>query len=763
MKLFILFLSYTIISLSQTTVPIINLRINDSSGVPLNSGQAFTVSGIATSSNNFGNSGPGSIQDLTAGISVYGTGFAGQVQTGDSVTVTGKLTHYRGLTQIDFNLGGASVVVHSSGHSVEPEVLSIAQIKNQQWNGIEEYESSLIRLNNVTISGSGNFESGTNYPISDTSGTLELRIDESVNIIGTPIPSGQVDLIGILGQYKYSAPYNSGYQVLPRNILDIVHDGSPTILNPVLAANITTSSFTVFFNTARNGNSKVKYGLTPSLEMDSVVINDDTTYHVVPVLTLQPATLYYYKAYSTNDSGTSESALKNVSTASNDTTNGAINIYFNFPVDTTVSLPGNAAAGSVNFIEKLLNRINSSSYSIDMALYSFFGMTEIADAIVIAKNRGVKVRVVYDNRATQNSMQILMNAGIPVIKRTTSNGIMHNKFFIFDARDTIKTNDWLWTGSWNVTSTEVNWKNNVVEINDPSITLTYKGEFEEMWGGTADTPNVPAAKFGNLKSDNTSHFFSIGGKNVEVYFSPSDGTTQKILNQISGADNSIYFAIYAFTRSDLAAGIYNRYSSGINDIKGVITQVDQVSQYTYLKTFADVWQNVSPTLHHKYTVIDASYTQNNPVVITGSHNWSNNAEQDNDENTIMIYDGKIANQYMQEFKKRYNESGGTGTFFVPVSIQEQDKQTGFKYNLYQNFPNPFNPVTTIRFEVPYSQIVQLKVFDILGREVSSLFNGPAEEGIMSVDFEGSALPSGMYIYQLKGENFSASRKLLLIK
>ena len=765
--LFLILFSFT--TFAQTVVPISTLRINNSSGVPVDSGQTFTISGIVTCANQFGSSGPGALQDATAGISVYGTQFAGEVSTGDSVTITGKLSHFRGLSQIDFTLGGASLTVHSTGHSVEPEVVTLTQIINQQWNGFEEIEGKLIRINNVTISGTGNFSGGTsgqNYNITDPTGSLQLRIDESVNLVGTPIPSGSVDLIGILSQYKFSAPYNSGYQVIPRSVLDIVDDGRPIILNPVIASGITTNSFTVYFNTARNGNSQVKYGLTSSLELDSVVVNDDTTFHQVAIEGLLPASLYYFKAYSANNEGISESSLKTVHTASDDTTTGTINVYFNFPVDTTVAVSANKANGSVDFSEKLIDRINNANYSIDMALYSFFGVPDIANAIVIAKNRGVKVRVVYDYRTTQNSMQSLIDAGIPVLKRypASLNGIMHNKFFVFDARDSISTNDWLWTGSWNVTSTELNWKNNVVEINDPAIAQAYMTEFEEMWGSTGDLPNQANSKFGSNKTDNTPHFFNIGGRDVRVYFSPSDGSTSKILNQLTAADMSIYFALYVFTRSDLATTIYSRFSAGVSDVKGIIDQVNTTgSQYSYLDTFVDLWQNSSPTLHHKYAVVDASYPDDNPVVITGSSNWSNAGEESNDENTLLIFDDKIANQYMQEFKKRYNEAGGTGTFHVPVSVEENSDLHEFNFHLYQNYPNPFNPVTTISFNIPEQQLVQLKIYDLLGREVKTLYSGVVKRGIMSVDFDARDLPSGVYIYQLKAGSYSASRKLMLLK
>ena len=155
--------------------------------------------------------------------------------------------------------------------------------------------------------------SGQNYDISDTTGTLTsgLRIDKDVTtIVGTPIPSGKIDIIGVIGQYKYSAPYNNGYQLFPRFISDIIDYGAPLILSPVLAADIDTNTFTVYFTTARNGDTKIKYGLTKSLELDSLVINNDTTKHVVKVTGLLSSKTYYYRVYSSNSKGVSESDFK---------------------------------------------------------------------------------------------------------------------------------------------------------------------------------------------------------------------------------------------------------------------------------------------------------------------------------------------------------------------------------------------------------------------------------------------------------------------
>ena len=342
---------------------------------------------------------------------------------------------------------------------------------------------------------------------------------------------------------------------------------------------------------------------------------------------------------------------------------------------------------------------------------------------------------------------------------------MHNKFFIFDERDTIVTNDWLWTGSWNITNTELGWKNNVVEINDPAITKAYGAEFEEMWGSDTDEPNPANAKFGSMKSDNTPHSFNIGGRDVELYFSPSDGTTSHIINEINSSDYSIYTALYVFTRNDIESAIYNRYNAGVTDIRSVIHDISvSGSEFNTLQSFSEALQNPSPTLHDKYAVIDALYPASNPTVITGSHNWSSAAENDNDENTLIIHDSLIANLYLQDFKARYNDAGGKTEFIIPTSVTGNKNLNNFNYALFQNFPNPFNPVTTIKFETSKKEHVDLSLYDMLGRKIKILFDGIAQSGITIVDLNGKDLASGIYFYVFRtSSGFTSSKKLVFLK
>ncbi len=110
--------------------------------------------------------------------------------------------------------------------------------------------------------------------------------------------------------------------------------------------------------------------------------------------------------------------------------------------------------------------------------------------------------------------------------------------------------------------------------------------------------------------------------------------------------------------------------------------------------------------------------------------------------------------------------GGKADGFVPQFVENSVPE---KYALEQNYPNPFNPLTVIRYELPSNSIVSLKIYDILGREVSSLLNNmELEEGQYETEFDANKFASGIYFYRLDvvGENgatFSSIRKMMLIK
>jgi hypothetical protein len=86
-----------------------------------------------------------------------------------------------------------------------------------------------------------------------------------------------------------------------------------------------------------------------------------------------------------------------------------------------------------------------------------------------------------------------------------------------------------------------------------------------------------------------------------------------------------------------------------------------------------------------------------------------------------------------------------------------------EFVLRQNYPNPFNPSTTIMYDLPKDSRVSLKVFDILGREVTTLVNEDQKAGRRSVEWNAIRLSSGVYFYRLEAGNFVSVKKLLLLK
>jgi len=98
-----------------------------------------------------------------------------------------------------------------------------------------------------------------------------------------------------------------------------------------------------------------------------------------------------------------------------------------------------------------------------------------------------------------------------------------------------------------------------------------------------------------------------------------------------------------------------------------------------------------------------------------------------------------------------------------VSVPATASGAPSTFGLDQNFPNPFNPTTNIRYEIPFTSKVMLRLFDILGREVQTLVNTIQVPGTYTVTLNAQNLATGVYFYRITAGNFSETKKLILIK
>lgn len=152
------------------------------------------------------------------------------------------------------------------------------------------------------------------------------------------------------------------------------------------------------------------------------------------------------------------------------------------------------------------------------------------------------------------------------------------------------------------------------------------------------------------------------------------------------------------------------------------------------------------------------------------------AEITDDESFYKLDCSKIEEGYY--YFRVNNKVNGTAEYFVNDVMYEDTPELNKKsfaelqtaenaipnnYSLDNNYPNPFNPTTTITFAIPQQEYVSLKVYDVLGKEVATLVNGIKSSGKYSVSFNGRDLASGIYFYTLKAGNFSQTNKMMLVK
>jgi phosphatidylserine/phosphatidylglycerophosphate/cardiolipin synthase-like enzyme len=285
--------------------------------------------------------------------------------------------------------------------------------------------------------------------------------------------------------------------------------------------------------------------------------------------------------------------------------------------------------------QPLVDAIGAARMSVDVAAYEL-NLHDVRDALIAAHRRGVSVRMVMESdNIDESEVQDLKDAGIPILGDRRE-GLMHNKFMIIDRLE-------VWTGSMNYTvNGSYRNNNNLIRIRSAQLAEDYAAEFEEMFVDDKFGPTSPA---------NTPYpTVTIGGSLVEVYFSPDDGTSARLVELIQGASRQVSFLAYSFTSDEIAAAMLGRADQGVQ-VSGVFeTQQERSNvgtEYDHLRSAGlDVRLDGNPdNMHEKVIIIDGE------TVVTGSYNFSASAENRNDENTLVIHNPEIAASFLAEFQR----------------------------------------------------------------------------------------------------------------
>lgn len=288
----------------------------------------------------------------------------------------------------------------------------------------------------------------------------------------------------------------------------------------------------------------------------------------------------------------------------------------------------------------VVDLIDSAKVSIDIAVFEF-KLPLVARALVRAKQRGVRVRMVYDSMEDhEEAIQILRDAQIP-LQGDERTALMHNKFMIIDRGE--DDGNIVWTGSTNLAPGGIYIADNhALTLKNEELANLYHTEFEEM--------HVDK-KFGPRSPSNTSKDWIRVDRytKVQVFFAPEDGVRDRLIEAVRKAEKSIKIIAFAFTDTELFKAIVERMKEGVK-VEGLFE-----SRHAGWKDIkigplhnagAKVRFDRNPdTLHHKVIVID------DKTVCTGSFNFTESADRSNDENMIIVQSRAVARTFSRELRR----------------------------------------------------------------------------------------------------------------
>ncbi len=346
------------------------------------------------------------------------------------------------------------------------------------------------------------------------------------------------------------------------------------------------------------------------------------------------------------------------------TRGGRVDVFFNDPGSRMQNM------WEPDAIDVMIEGIRDARGTIDMAVMGF-SYQPLIDVLIQAYDRGVTIRMVGDAGHLYNAgYEAFRERRIPLVAGNLQH-IMHDKFMVIDDRFVYAS-----TSNWTPTDLRHN-INNFLVIDSPHVAADFTAEFEQMWAG----------RFGHNKVEiDNGRSYQVGDTTVEVWFSPHEDVVGRMIELVDAAQESVRFTIFAFTKDQVGSAFIRKQQElagrptpdGLSPVAGVIDQSQLHSNGQYHEVFRLLgagldlrmdandnsyqpgdYQAGGGRLHSKTMVIDAD--GDNPIVLTGSFNWSASATQSNDEYLIVMHGGRIAKAYAEEFGRLWGQGRPMGS------------------------------------------------------------------------------------------------------
>ncbi len=801
--------------------------------------EVVTVTGIVTSPNfsESGARGEYTIQDATGGMVLFAYSFdvgpdGAGLSVGDEVTVTGSITYYNGLVEIE-PATATDVVVESSGNNLPAfQELTIAQILASP----EEYESELVRIDSVTIIG-GTWPTSTsssNMTITDPSGAEHtMRIDGNTDIHEYDEVLGYFSLQAVTGQYDFSDPYDEGYQVFPRFYTDFEQIGDPTPqiteiahdpVSPTPSDDVNISA--VIIDNSAVASASLSYTVNEGVEMVvAMTAGEDNTYSgVIPAQVAEAVVVYTISA--TDDLGGLSTSNENSYIVYGGAVNSIASIQDGtIPVGTAVTIEGIVTAEPYAFHDEE----NLSYYWVqdDFAALSGIKVYDPGRAL----KEGDEVRLsgtteeYYDltEIIDVTELEVLSSGNVmePMLVTLIADMEMYEGCLI-EIQDVTVVDPDLGHGEWSVT--DGSFEIRIDDAADYYYTPTEGAVLSSIVG-------VLEYSFSNFK------ILPRLANDIQT----ADGLTRiqaiqqvrysDIMPHYAPGDSAIYFQDTSYFYEDTLT------------VQGIVTMPTGLSyagagvKFIFQDVQGGPWSSILcydpdaaafPVLFEgdliQVTGYISEYTTDNsamteffitggmelinelqplpevPVVATGDLRWPTTAEQwgnvmvqvedaeivalnptdfdlmavddgsggilvDDDSDSLSAYIlppvGSVYTSIRGWVYDHYGTYADSSTYkLIPLyeedlvlSTQAIDNMVIPEGYALGNYPNPFNPTTTISYRIPDAQTVKLVVYNQLGQYVTTLVDQSMNAGEHNVvwhglDSKGHPVSSGLYFYRM---------------
>jgi hypothetical protein len=225
----------------------------------------------------------------------------------------------------------------------------------------------------------------------------------------------------------------------------------------------------------------------------------------------------------------------------------------------------------------------------------------------------------------------------------------------------------------------------------------------------------------------------------------------EIISQIDGYEG---FDTVKYIDSLKVIDIYKQNHLGFKLFSGNLKSITSFEYFDGYENDSSYYQWMT------HDTLDAQYNSgpDGPVTIT-----SQDFQNINPGDSINVYYGMALGSSFSEVISGLDSALVRYNNYLTTVLKGNESFSPLSYKLNQNYPNPFNPSTIISFSIPVQEKVSLKVYNILGMEISTLLNGVQTVGNHSIRFDAKNLPSGIYFYELRTGNFRDVRKMILLK